>query len=347
MLRKVFMAASVCCLASTSVFADFSYDQSSKVTGGAMAGVMKMAGAFSKAAREPNNSTVMVKGDRMAHIGTNHSSIIDLKSETITDIDPVKRSYSVITFADMAAAMQRMSEKMAEKGNDPKANMEYKASVKETGEKKVVSGFNTKEVVLTIEMEMTDPKSGQKGTMAVISDMWLAPDIPGYEEVREFYKRMATKLAWTPGASGLAMQRGDMMKGMGQLAKESAKINGVPVLQIMKMNPTGDAATTSQTTSTERPKQAAPPTPTAGEIAAGALAGRLGGFGGFGKKKKPAEDQPAQTSDAPAQSSDSSGSLIEMTTESSNFSTAPVDGSKFEVPAGFKKVDHPMEKALR
>jgi len=131
------------------------------------------------------------------------------------------------------------------------------------------------------------------------------------------------------------------------LAKESAKINGVPVLQIMKMNPTGDAATTSQTTSTERPKQAAPPTPTAGEIAAGALAGRLGGFGGFGKKKKPAEDQPAQTSDAPAQSSDSSGSLIEMTTESSNFSTAPVDGSKFEVPAGFKKVDHPMEKALR
>ncbi|MEP6538357.1 MAG: hypothetical protein ABJF23_23665 [Bryobacteraceae bacterium] len=346
MLRKAFLAVSACCLASTAVYADFSYDQNSKITGGALAGMMKMAGAFSKAAREPMNSTVMVKGDRMAHVGANHISIIDLKSETITDIDPAKHSYSVITFADMAKAMQQMSDKMAAKGKQEGADMKMKASVKETGEKKMVSGFNTKEVVLTIEMEMADPKSGEKGTMAVVSDMWLAPDIPGYDEVREFYKRMATKIAWTPGAGGMAMQRGDMMKGMGELAKESAKLQGVPVLQIMKMGGAGDAAGSSQTR-TETPKQAAPPAPTAGELAASAIAGRLGGFGGFGKKKKPAEEQPAETASAPAQSSDSSASLMEMTTESMNFSTAPIDGSRFEVPAGFKKVDHPMEKALR
>ena len=235
MLRKTFLAASVCCVACTTAFADFSYDQNAKVTGGAMAGMMKMAGAFSKAAREPTNSTVMVKGDRMTHAGANHAAIIDLKSETITDIDPVKKTYSVITFADMAKAMQQMQDKMAEKGKQENADVNFKASLKETGEKKVVSGFNTKEVVLTIEMEMTDPKSGQKGTMTVVSDMWLTPQIPGYEEVKEFYKRMATKLAWTPGTNGMAMQRGDMMKGMGQLAKESAKLEGVPVLQIMKM----------------------------------------------------------------------------------------------------------------
>ena len=347
MLRKTFLAASVCCVASTAAFADFSYDQNTKVTGGAMAGMMKIAGAFSKAAREPMTSTVMVKGDRMAHVGANHISIIDLKGETITDIDPTKRTYSVITFADMAKAMQQMSEKMAEKGKQENADMNYKASLKETGEKKVISGFNTKQVVLTIEMEMTDQKSGQKGTMAVVSDMWLAPQIPGYEEVKDFYKRMATKLAWTPGTNAMAMQRGDMMKGMGQLAKESAKLDGVPVLQVMKMGAAGDAAAMQQSGNTEKPKQAAPPPPSASESAASAIAGRLGGFGGFGKKKKPAEEQPAQTSTAPAQSSDSSASLIEMTTESSNFSTAAVDTSKFEVAAGFKKIDHPMEKALR
>ncbi|MEO8129001.1 MAG: hypothetical protein ABI822_17995, partial [Bryobacteraceae bacterium] len=175
MLRKAFLAVSACCLASTAVYADFSYDQNSKITGGALAGMMKMAGAFSKAAREPMNSTVMVKGDRMAHVGANHISIIDLKSETITDIDPAKHSYSVITFADMAKAMQQLSDKMAAKGKQEGADMKMKASVKETGEKKMVSGFNTKEVVLTIEMEMADPKSGEKGTMAVVSDMWLAP----------------------------------------------------------------------------------------------------------------------------------------------------------------------------
>ena len=346
MLRKTFLAASVCCVASTAAFADFSYDQNVKMTGGAMAGMMKIAGAFSKAARDPMSSTVMVKGDRMAHIGANHISVIDLKSETITDIDPVKKTYSVITFADMAKAMQQMSDKMAEKGKEQKADMNFKASLKETGEKKVISGFNTKEVVLTIEMEATDQKSGNKGAMTVVSDMWLTPQIPGYEDVKDFYKRMATKLAWTPGGNAMAMQRGDMMKGMGQLAKESAKLEGVPILQIMKMGVAGDGTGMPPSGSAEKPRQAAPPPPTAGEMAASAIAGRFG-VGGFGKKKKPVEEQPAQTTTAPAQSSDSSGSLIEMTTESTNFSTASIDASRFDVPSGFKKVDHPMEKALR
>ena len=346
MLRKTFLAASVCCVASTAAFADFSYDQNAKMTGGAMAGMMKIAGAFSKAARDPMSSTVMVKGDRMAHIGANHISVIDLKSETITDVDPVKKTYSVITFADMAKAMQQMSDKMAEKGKEQKADMNFKASLKETGEKKVISGFNTKEVVLTIEMEATDQKSGNKGAMTVVSDMWLAPQIPGYEEVKDFYKRMATKLAWTPGSNAMAMQSGDMMKGMGQLAKESAKLEGVPVLQIMKMGVAGDGTGMPQSGNAEKPRQAAPPLPTAGEVAASAIAGRFG-LGGLGKKKKPVEEQPAQTSTAPAQSTDSSGSLMEMTTDSSNFSTAAVDSSRFDVPAGFKKVENQMEKALR
>ena len=346
MLRQTFLAASVCCVASTAAFADFSYDQNVKMTGGAMAGMMKIAGAFSKAARDPMSSTVMVKGDRMAHIGANHISVIDLKSETITDVDPVKKTYSVITFADMAKAMQQMADKMAEKGKEQKTGMNFKASLKETGEKKVISGFNTKEVVLTIEMEATDQKSGNKGAMTVVSDMWLAPQIPGYEEVKDFYKRMGTKLAWTPGSSAMGMQSGDMMKGMGQLAKESAKLEGVPVLQIMKMGVAGDGAGMPQSGNVEKPRQAAPPLPTAGEVAASAIAGHFG-LGGFGKKKKPAEEQPAQTATAPEQSSDSSGSLMEMTTESTNFSTASIDASRFDVPAGFKKVENQMEKALR
>jgi len=357
MFKKAFLAAGLCCVASTAAFADFSYEQTSKITGGAMAGMMKMAGAFSKAAREPMASTVLVKGDRMAHIGANRISVIDLKAETITDIDVQKKTYAVITFAQMAEAMQRMSEKVAAKTQDEKADMNFKASIKETGEKKMVSGFNAKEVILTIEMEATDQKSGQKGAMTMVSDMWLAPSVAGYDEVRNFYKRMSQKVAWTPGANPMAMQRGDMMKGMGQLAKESAKMEGVPVLQIMKMGAAGDgtASSGSSTTTAQRPKDTPPP-PSAGEVAGSAIAGRLGGLagglGGFGRKKKQAEEQPAQQTQtqqtaAPQSSSDASGSLMEMTTELTSFSSATVDSSKFEVPAGFKKVDHPMEKALR
>lgn len=354
MLRNTFLAASICCVASTVALADFSYDQNTQITGGAMAGMMKLAGAFSKAAREPTTSSLMVKGDRLAHITGKHISITDLKSETVTEIDPVKKTYSVVTFADMVKAMQRasekmsekMSQKMPEKGDADKPDINFKASVKDTGEKKVISGLNTKKMILTIEMGATDQKSGTKGAMTVVSDMWLAPRIPGYDEIRDFYKRMGTKLAWTPGSNAMGIQSGDMMNGMNQLAKEAAKLDGVPILQIMKMGVTGDGTTLPQSDHTEKPKQAAPPAPTASEAAVSAIAGRFG-LGGLSKKKKTTEEQPASTPSSPSTSSDSAGSLMEMTIESSNFSTAAVDSARFEVPAGYKKVDSQMEKALR
>ena len=363
MFRKAFLTASLCCAVTTSAFADFSYEQTTKITGGMMAGMMKVAGAFSKAAREPIVSTVAVKGDRMAHINKARISIIDLKSQTITDVDVQKKTYAVITFEDMAKAMQRVSEKMAEKGHQEKndGDLNVKASVKETGVKKVVSGFNAKEVILSIEIEGTDKKSGEKGAMAMTSDMWLASNIAGYDEVRDFYKRMGQKLAWTPGSFGMAAQRGDMMKGMGEMAKQMSKLDGVPVLQIMKMGVAGDGMTANgggSQSATHQPAKETPPPPTAGETAGKVLAsklGGLGGFGGFGKKKKNADEQPQQ---APAQqpaeqpaannsSADASGALMESTTELTNFSSGSLSASQFEVPAGFKEVEHEMKKALR
>ena len=41
------------------------------------------------------------------------------------------------------------------------------------------------------------------------------------------------------------------------------------------------------------------------------------------------------------------GTLMELTTELTAFSSAPVDAAKLSVPAGFKQVDHDMQKALK
>ena len=82
-----------------------------------MAGMMKFAGAFSKQAREPMQTTVSVKGDKLSTSSAHHINIIDLSAETMTDVDLDKKTYSVITFADFAKAMQKMSEKMGQ-GND-------------------------------------------------------------------------------------------------------------------------------------------------------------------------------------------------------------------------------------
>src|SRR5438874_7340355 len=172
------------------LLADFSYEESTKVTGGMMAGVMKFAGAFSKQAREPIQSTVAVKGNRLLHGNKDHASVIDLDSETITQIDYQKKSYSVMTFAEMKQfmeqAMQRMKNAPKQPQQDspdkPDVKTDFKLDIKSTGESKQINGLQAKETILTMQIEGTDQKTGNKGAMVVTSDMWLTPDVPGYEE---------------------------------------------------------------------------------------------------------------------------------------------------------------------
>jgi hypothetical protein len=339
MIKRALLSVCAGLLATGTLFADFSYDQSSKITGGAMAGAMKVIGVFSKQATQPIRATVMVKGDRMAHIGAETVQVIDLGKETITDINLKNKTYSVMTFEQMVQAMDQMAKKAAAQPDSKKAEMNFKASVKETGQTKVISSLNTREVILTLVMEGTDKESGNKGSMNVISDMWMAPDVPGYGEIRAFQQRMAAKLAWTPGSSAFTQGRGDMSKAFADLSKESAKLAGVPVLQVVSMGAAaeGQAGQTGQQPAAQPSQREEQREPTS----IGGALGRLGGLGGLGRRKQePAKQEQPAAASAP-------GTLLEMTTESMNFSAGPVDASKFEVPAGFKQVQNDLVKSLK
>ena len=75
--------------------------------------------------------------------------------------------------------------------------------------------------------------------------------------------------------------------------------------------------------------------------ALGRLGGRLGGLG----RKKPQEQ--ASSGQPQAQGAGGPASMMETTTELSGFSSAAVDASKFQVPAGFKQVESQMLKATQ
>ncbi len=341
--RTAIAVAALTCIPAITLRADFSYEQSSKITGGAMASVMKIAGVFSKTAREPIRTTVLVKGDRMATLTADSASIIDLASETITEVTFKQKQYSVVTFAEMAKYLDVMAQKTA-KETGGQADFTFKASVKETGKTQTLSGLATREVVLTMVMEGQDKESGQKGAMNVTADMWLARDVAGYGEVADFHKRMAQKLAWMPGSNAFAAGRGDLAKAFADLQKEASKLEGVPVLQTIIMGGSADGQPAPASGQTAQPKQEAErPSIT------GALGSRLGGLGGLGRRKKeePKQEAPSQPAATSAPAPSGPPSLMEMTTELTNFSAAAVDGSKLAVPAGFKKVDSEISKALR
>jgi len=343
-MKSYIRAATLLALPLCLLRADFSYDQTSKITGGMMVGMMKVAGAFSKDARkmkEPIVSTVAVKGNRMVHTNADSAQIIDLDAETITNVNFAAKTYSVMTFAQMKQMMDDAAKKMQEHQKEQQADVQFEVSLKDTGAKRLIAGLDTHEVVMTLKMKGSDEKSGSKGSMDVVNDMWLAPKVPGYDEIRAFQKKMAEKLNWTPGGSPMMANRPDMAKAMAEMYKEGSKMDGMPVYEIVKMGGSMEGMQENSSGAGAQPSsQAAPAQPESTSIG-GALGGALAGRFGLGRKKKPQpteESQPA-SSQPQSQPASASASLMEMTVEMSNFSSASVDGSKLEVPAGFSKVE--------
>lgn len=357
------IAAILACCAAPYLYADFSYEQTTKITGGAMVGMMKFAGAFSKDARkamDPIKSTTSVKGNRMVHRTADSASIIDIDKETITQINYAKKTYSVATFAQIRQAMDDMSQKAREqkasteqKGNNgQQLDMHFDVKVNDTGQSKQINGNNAHEMIMTITMQGADQKSGAKGGIDMTTDMWIAPQVAGYQEVRDFYRRMSEKLEWTPGANPIMASRPDMARAMAQLYKEGAKLDGMPVYETIKMggkmegNPDASGAQTQSQSEgrsqsqTQASRDSNPPPTSVTSALGAALGGRLGGFGRHKKQPPPESDTNAPPSGNGSNSV--SGSLIEMTTEVLSYSSGPADASVFEVPAGFSQVEEPL-----
>jgi hypothetical protein len=355
MQNQLTRAVAFSLLAAGGLHADFTYEETSKITGGAIVSLMKFAGAFSKDARratDPTVSTVAIKGNRMVRKSQLTATITDLDAETITIINFEKKTYSTMTFAQMKQAMDDAMKQMnqakanaapnaAPNGTPDAANVKFDVKVQDTGQTRPINGITAREMILTMTMEGTDQQSGAKGGMNIITDSWLAPRIPGYEEVREFYRRMAEKVNWVPSSTGM-LNRPDISRGMSELYKEGSKLEGIPVLQTVKMGGTVEGAPQSQTgggsgqttssSSSSSSQAQAPPT-----SLGGALGSALGGRFGLGRKKK--DDSQNQPADSSSGQSSGSASLMEMTIELTSYSSAPADGGLFVIPAGFKQVE--------
>jgi len=316
--------------------ADFSYQETTQMTGGALVKVLRLGGPFTRKAREPIVSTVLIKGNRMATLGKESSTIIDLDKGTITEINISKKSYSVVTFAQMRQAMDdalaKAQAQQKKQKTAPQRNVEakLKVSAKATGKTKAIEKLTAKEMVVTIDLEGTDKDTGNSGSMTVINDAWMAT-VPGYDQVKAFHQKMAQKLAreFQPELSRMAMSDPRMMQGISAAAKEMSKVAGVPVETVMKMGTGITVDTTDSSSGKDKPS------------VRDAITGSLP----FGRKKKNDDPPPDPKND---QKQDSGAALLlEMTTELTSFSSSAVDASKFDIPAGFKMVDSDLVKRAR
>ena len=231
-MKMQFRLAIVTLAAAGCLLADVSYQETVQYTGGSLIDMMRsmsdspmgklMGGRLSKGLKD-RTLKVYLKGNKLARIGEDSSTIVDLDAGTITNIDNEHHSYTAMSFDDMNRQMQEMREKMNKRGGAP--DVKFNAKVDATGNTREIDGKTAKEYILTMTAE------GQQGAgMSVRSDMWTIPSGPGTDELRDFHKRLSEKLNYAFG-TGMNPMMGNASQGLSELQKETTKLEGYPVVQ--------------------------------------------------------------------------------------------------------------------
>jgi hypothetical protein len=338
-MRSMLVLTAVAVIASTySLRADVRTEEKTRVEFAGMLG--RMVNLFGgKGAKEGTVSTVAVKGDRKATLNDSTGTIVDLGEEKIYDLDIKKKTYKVTTFAELRRRMEEAKkkaeqdaqkeqakdkEKAAEPAPPPENNVEIDFDVKNTGQKKMVNGFDAHQVVMTITVREKGKTLEQNGGLVLTSDSWLAvPKIAAMKEVADFDMRFAQKLygPMIAGASAEEMAAASAMYPMmapaiARMRTEGTKLDGTPVLTVL----TFDAVKSAEQIAADQKSREGDSKPSA----SGGLGGIAGGIMRRAAQKKMEGDPKPRTT------------VMTGTTEVLKVVT-DVSATDVGVPAGFKE----------
>lgn len=363
--------------------ADFKYTDTSQITGGALMGMASFAAKFSKDSRQafqPVTTTHSVKGN---HLRTDNSDgsvqIIDLDGRRVIAIDNLKKTYSVATFEEIKAALEKARQNLQQntqqqpqpqggKKQDTQVTVTPKFTVLPGSGSRVILGQNTTETKIKMDMEMQTQNTGQTPisapatgsappngpnsvTFTMTTDMFVAPSVAGYQEIAEFYKRMAREVNWVPPANLHVDPR--MTQGMEEMQKNSAALTGLPLLSYVSMgmpvSPDG-APDSSQNSSSVPPRSNSSSSNSSDSVPTNSSDAVVKGLGSlFGKKKQQQQDNSSSQAATPApppNPNSDPNALMEMTMQVTSFSDSSLDASVFEIPAGYTRVQENPDQIL-
>jgi len=164
----------------------------------------------------PQTRKCYLKGHRMMIDSNATITISDLDARTAIFADKPSRTYRVVSLEPSTHH------------DSTSAQMD----VKETGQHRIIGGFNTSQEVLTLDI------SNLPGGVRVQSEseIWYSPDIPGVEDLRAYYKLKAQLSAVRPGG------RSGMMGVVSGIEERMGNFGGVPLLVITRIKVTGKDA---------------------------------------------------------------------------------------------------------
>ena len=264
----------------------------------------------------------------------------------------------------------------------PNLKFNFTVDVKDTGLTKMIDQYNAKQQIMTMKMTVTDTNNpGTNITYAFTDEIWTTQDLPAeMKDARDFDMRFGKALMQGMDAKDLMGTMANMRNG-GQMAmaqlfgaqpgasdafaemqRQLAKITGTRLVEITRMGGSGTGMDSQQggtgSGSGANGSQAANSNGSAGNGSGGntsttnvgSPSSMLGGalLGAWRKKKAQQQDSPPPASTAPAGTpgQPQDVTLMEMTASTHAFSSAPVSTAAFQIPAGFKQVESPMEQMM-
>jgi hypothetical protein len=325
----------------------------------------KMMGMFGMKGMNNTSTAHFLKGDcmRTDHFMGNElttTEIVCIDKDQIISIDHKKKTYSVMTFEQlreqmekgMEEAMKRRSEMKGTPAQPPPSDVkvEPKMTVKDTGETKVINGYNAKRYLLSFALETQDQKTKDQGSMGMDSDVWMSKDVGSFAERDAYYAKYAQKMASPEMVEkmrelALGLQDPRMGQGLAAMKQHVDKMEGVAVLTIASFNVKGTSSQPAQQSESKQDQQQQRPSSREESADSQSLSDNLGkvfgGLGGFGHKKKKADEPQAANTSQPKSASSSSGTsasmdLMQITTELKSVSRDGLDLSIFELPKGYK-----------
>ena len=325
---------------SAVLFADVKSQERTRVQfEGALGKVVNFFGG--RAAREGVLNTVALKGDRMISTNDSTGEIVDLREEKVYQLDMKKKTYTVVTFAELRKQMEdamararqeaeqvrREEQKPAEsKPEEPQKEYEVDFSIKESGRTRQIAGYDTRESIATVTVREKGKTLEEAGGMIMETSLWMAPEIQALNELQAFRIRYAQQVygpVMTEAAPSMAQAVAmyPMMKdAMARFQAEGQKLSGTALSTEMKFQVQAPPQSAEEQKQAEAPKEEPPPT---------SVGGLLGGIGRRMARKK--SDDKKDDPNAVA------GRATVMTTTAETLQVATnVADADVALPAGFK-----------
>jgi hypothetical protein len=204
--------------------------------------------------------------------------------------------------------------------------MEIDFSMSESGQKRSISGYACREVVMTITMREKGKTLEEAGGMVMTSHIWLGPTIPAMKEITDFNMRYAKAMALGMGlgsAEQMAMLTA-MYPGMKDMMSKMQTVNmeGTPILTEVTTDAVKTQAQVAQEQSQKKDDQEGDSSGISSVRGLGGMLGRRL------SRKKDAEAEAGKPKDR--------ATIFTITQEFLKIETSVPD-SDLAIPAGFKE----------